>query len=70
MKNITQKEFQEIFGGEIKGDWLVFEGSLNCYNNNLTSLPENLEVEGDLDCSLNKLTSLPDNLKVGGNLYK
>ena len=44
-------------------------GNLYCYNNELTSLPENLKVSGDLSCYNNELTSLPENLKVSGNLY-
>ena len=65
---MTQKEFQEQFGGKIKGKWLVFGGYLDCDNNQLKSLPDNLKVGGSLYCSYNQLKSLPDNLKVGGNL--
>ena len=65
---MTQTEFQERFGGEIINDWLVFSGDLYCYNNQLTSLPEKLNVSGDLYCSNNQLTSLPEKLKVGGSL--
>jgi len=65
-----QLEFQKRFGGEIKGKWLVYENNLDCYNNKLTSLPDNLKVGGNLYCSLNKLTSLPNNLMVGGKIYK
>ncbi|MDE2015897.1 MAG: hypothetical protein KGI72_05240 [Patescibacteria group bacterium] len=65
---MTQKEFQKIYGGKIEEGWLVFRENLNCSNNRLTSLPENLKVGGNLYCYNNRLTSLPENLKVGGNL--
>ena len=41
---------------------------LNCSNNQLTSLPDNLTVEGYLYCYDNKLTNLPENLVVEGDL--
>ena len=66
---MTQQEFQKRFGGEIVDGWLVFKGDLDCSNDQLTSLPDNLKVKGDLHCLHNQLTSLPDNLKVKGNLY-
>ena len=66
---MTQTEFQERFGGEIINDWLVFSGDLYCYHNQLTSLPEKLNVSGYLDCYNNKLTSLPEKLNVSGDLY-
>ena len=66
---MTQTEFQERFGGEIINDWLVFSGDLNCSNNQLTSLPEKLNVSGDLYCYNNQLTSLPEKLNVSGSLY-
>ena len=43
-----QLEFQKRFGGEIKGKWLVYENNLDCSNNNLTSLPDNLKVKGKI----------------------
>ena len=48
----------------------LVEGSLIlCECENLTSLPDNLEVSGNLDLyKCTSLTSLPDNLKVGGVL--
>ena len=60
---MTQTEFQERFGGEIINDWLVFSGDLYCYHNQLTSLPEKLNVSGYLDCSHNQLTSVPNYIK-------
>ena len=42
---------------------------LNCSNNQLTSLPDNLVVNGNLICYYNLLTSLPENLIVKGDLY-
>jgi hypothetical protein len=47
----------------------IYDGNLNCYNNKLTELPNNLTVNGYLDCSYNKLTELPNNLIVNGDLY-
>jgi hypothetical protein len=46
----------------------IYNGSLYCSNNQLTSLPDNLIVKGDLYCHNNQLTSLPDNLIVKGDL--
>ena len=65
IKIFTDKE--ELFnykGNKIK----CFKGNLNCSNNQLTSLPDNLHVEGSLYCSNNQLTSLPKNLHVEGSL--
>ncbi len=66
VKVFTDKE--ELFS--YKGDKVkLFLGNLDCSNNQLTSLPDNLNVSGYLDCSYNQLTSLPDNLNVSGDLY-
>jgi len=46
----------------------TFYGHLDCEQNQLTSLPDNLVVNGDLYCYHNQLTSLPENLVVKGNL--
>ena len=66
---MQQKEFQKRFGGKFVGKWLVFEGNLHCYNNQLKRLPESLSVGGNLDCSDNQLKTLPKNLSVKGSLY-
>ncbi len=66
---MLQQKFQKRFGGEIKNGWLIVKDDLRCSYNQLTSLPENLEVKGNLYCSKNQLTSLPENLKVGSDLY-
>ena len=58
-KLIPRNENGEIF----------YDGDLDCNDNNLTSLPDNLVVSGHLDCSFNNLTTLPDNLVVKGSLY-
>jgi len=49
----------------------TYYGNLDCSNNKLTSLPENLVVKGNLNCSHNPLskdTKKPKGVK--GNLYK
>ena len=67
---ITQEEFLKQFSkGKIKGEWLVYCGSLSCFNNHLKELPDNLKVGGDLYCFNNRLEELPNNLRVGGDLY-
>jgi len=43
-------------------------GTLNLFNTNIKSLPDNLTVDGALDIRHAKLTKLPDNLTVN-NLY-
>ena len=48
---------------------LVVKDGLDCSDNQLTSLPDNLVVNGNLNCHNNQLTRLPDNLVVKGNLY-
>ena len=45
---MAQKQFQKRFGGKIKGKWLILDGNLECFNNQLTSLPDNLKVDGGL----------------------
>ena len=52
-----------------KNGCLVVKGHLDCSDNQLTSLPDNLVVKGHLNCSHNQLTSLPDNLVVKGGLF-
>ena len=49
---------------------LVVKGDLDCSNNNLTSLPDNLVVEGNLDCS-NNIVKLkkPKDGWIGGEFF-
>ena len=74
MKNITQKEFQEKYGGEIVDGWLVFgknKGNVDFSYNQITSLPENIKFEnkGGVDFSHNQITSLPENIKFENDGY-
>ena len=52
-----------------KNKKILFLGSLYCSNNQLTKLPDNLNVNGSLYCNNNQLAKLPDNLSVNGSLY-
>ncbi len=45
---------------------IPIEGTLNCYNNQLTSLVINQPIGGGLNCSYNQLTSLVINQPIGG----
>jgi len=45
---MNQKEFQNRFGGTIKGKWLIYEGNLYCSFNSLKVLPDNLQVGGEI----------------------
>ena len=51
-----------------KSGYLIIEHILNCHNNQLTELPDNLVIKGYLYCNNNQLTRLPDNLVVKGDL--
>jgi len=72
-------EFVERFA---KGRWTELEdgtieviGNFDCFNNQLTSFPDNIgqmKIGGSFYCFNNQLTSLPDSIgqmKIGGSFY-